>query len=84
MVKSLFLVFTILSLLLPNLSLADIYKVTRVVDGDTLKVLSESGQKTTIRLVGIDAPELGRGKRNPGQPFSKKATRNLCVKDWDG
>jgi endonuclease YncB( thermonuclease family) len=45
-----------LVLALPNLSLADTLNVTRVIDGDTLKVVSESNQKQTIRLVGIDAP----------------------------
>jgi endonuclease YncB( thermonuclease family) len=31
----------------------------------------------TIRLVGIDAPEKSRKKREPGQPFSQKATKYL-------
>jgi endonuclease YncB( thermonuclease family) len=31
----------------------------------------------TIRLVGIDAPEKSRKKREPGQPFSRKATKYL-------
>ena len=68
-------------LAIPNLSpansLTQHYKVTRVVDGDTLKVTSESGQKSTIRLVGIDASELGRGKRQAGQLFSRRATKYL-------
>jgi micrococcal nuclease len=68
-------------LALPISSLADTtetaLKVTRVVDGDTLKVLSESGQNTTIRLVGIDAPETSKRKNEPGQPFSRKATKYL-------
>jgi endonuclease YncB( thermonuclease family) len=64
-------------IVLPNQSFANQYKATRVVDGDTLKATSESGQKITVRLVGIDAPELGRGKRKPGQPFSRKATKYL-------
>jgi endonuclease YncB( thermonuclease family) len=68
MIKKIALIFAALLLALPNLSLADTLKVTRVIDGDTLKVVSKSNQETTIRLVGIDCPELGRGKRKQGQP----------------
>lgn len=32
--------------------------VTRVVDGDTLKVRFDSGQDDTVRLIGIDTPEV--------------------------
>jgi micrococcal nuclease len=34
--------------------------VTSVVDGDTIDVRLESGKRERIRLIGIDAPELGR------------------------
>jgi len=40
-----------------------------VIIADTLKATSESGQKLTVRLVGIDAPELGRGKGKAGLTF---------------
>ena len=53
------------------------FKVTRVVDGDTIKVRSISGE-TTIRLVGIDAPEVSHKKREPGQPFSQQASKYLA------
>ena len=53
------------------------FKVSRVVDGDTIKVRSISGE-TTIRLVGIDAPEVSHKKREPGQPFSQQATKYLA------
>lgn len=33
-------------------------RVTRVVDGDTLKVRLDSGQTDTVRLIGIDTPEV--------------------------
>ena len=65
----------LLSLALP--ALGGEYKVTRVVDGDTIKVRSISGQ-TTIRLVGIDAPEVSHKKREPGQPFSQQASKYLA------
>lgn len=45
-------------------------RVTRVIDGDTLKVRGSSGE-ITVRLVGIDAPEVSHNKNKPGQPFSQ-------------
>ena len=65
----------LLSLALP--ALGGEHKVSRVVDGDTIKVRSISGE-TTIRLVGIDAPEVSHKKREPGQPFSQQATKYLA------
>ena len=58
-------------------SLAGQFKVTRVTDGDTVKVAG-NGEKMTIRLVGIDAPETSKKKNQPGQPFSKKSTNHLA------
>jgi micrococcal nuclease len=63
-------------LLLPSVSLADEFKVFRVTDGDTIKVRGASGEMT-IRLVGIDAPELSHKKRVPGQPVSQQAKKHL-------
>ncbi|MGV7225033.1 MAG: thermonuclease family protein [Nitrospinales bacterium] len=53
------------------------FMVTRVTDGDTVKVVND-GIKTTIRLVGIDAPETSKKKNQPGQPFSRKSTQYLA------
>jgi endonuclease YncB( thermonuclease family) len=53
------------------------YKCTRVTDGDTITV-TQNGFKTTIRLVGIDAPEKSRKKHEPGQPFSQNSTKYLA------
>ena len=33
-------------------------KLSRVVDGDTIELLSESGEKQEVHLEGIDAPEI--------------------------
>jgi len=52
-------------------------KCTRVTDGDTITVATD-GQKYTIRLVGIDAPEKSHGKHQPGQPFSQTSTKYLA------
>ena len=46
------------------------YKCTRVTDGDTITV-TQNGFKTTIRLVGIDAPEKSRKKHEPIHLFPK-------------
>ena len=53
------------------------FKCTRVTDGDTITV-TQNGFKTTIRLVGIDAPEKSRKKHDPGQPFSQASTKYLA------
>ena len=50
--------------------------VIRVLDGDTIKVKKE-GKIVTVRLYGIDAPELPRAHR-PGQPFSLLSQDRLC------
>lgn len=45
-------------------------KVVRVIDGDTIVVLTEQNEQIRVRLHGIDAPEKG-------EPYSKKATELL-------
>lgn len=70
-------ILTILFLLiLQSLALAQQYKVTRVTDGDTIKIQNQD-TKLTIRLVGIDAPEKSKRKHEPGQPHSRKSTKHL-------
>lgn len=39
-------------------------RITRVVDGDTIKVRFSNGVRTTVRLIGIDTPET----KKPGTP----------------
>jgi micrococcal nuclease len=69
--------FIVLSFVLcSNLSAAQ-FKCTRVTDGDTITV-TQNGFKSTIRLVGIDAPEKSRKKHEPGQPFSQVSTKYLA------
>ena len=67
----------VILLSIQTLSVDGLYKCTRVIDGDTIKVTS-NGYQSTIRLVGIDAPEKSRKKNGPGQPFSQKATKYLA------
>mgnify|MGYP000300740242 CR=1 FL=1 len=45
-------------------------KVTRVVDGDTIHVQSEGGQRIKVRFAGIDCPERD-------QPWGNQATKAL-------
>ena len=67
----------LLLLLLPTLSLAGQFKVTRVYDGDTIKAEGYDIE-IKVRLVGIDAPETSRKKRDPGQPYSQQAKKHLA------
>ena len=69
--------FTLTVLVLPAFLSANEDKVSRVVDGDNLEIRKGSS-KTTIRLVGIDAPETSKAKREPGQPYSQAATKHLA------
>ena len=64
-------------LTLPALSVAGQFKVTRVTDGDTLKAAGHDIE-IKVRLVGIDAPETSKKKNEPGQPYSKQATKYLA------
>jgi endonuclease YncB( thermonuclease family) len=67
----------IVFLLISPPSFAGQFKVTRVYDGDTIKA-SGHDIEIKVRLVGIDAPETSKKKNEPGQPFSKQATKYLA------
>ena len=71
------LAYTLIMLVLPALVLAGEYKVTRVIDGDTL-VVQKGATSLTIRLVGIDAPEVSHKKYEPGQSYSQQSTKHLA------
>ena len=71
-----FFIFINLLAVFPLLSFAHQFKVASVYDGDTIKV-TENGKEITIRLVGIDAPEISRKKDLPGQPFCLKSKEYL-------
>jgi len=64
-------------LILSSLVYAGQFKVIRVYDGDTVKA-SGHDIEIKVRLVGIDAPETSRKKRDPGQPYSQKAKKYLA------
>lgn len=71
------LFLALLPLLLVSSSYAGPLKVSRVTDGDTTTVRDGRIEKT-IRLVGIDAPEISHKKREPSQPFAQTATKYLA------
>jgi micrococcal nuclease len=51
-------------------------RITAVIDGDTIRVLTASRRRVTVRLIGIDTPET----RKPGTPVEcggPEATANL-------
>ena len=52
-------------------------KVTRVVDGDTIKVNLMPGPKVDVRLIGIDTPEVYGGEECGGAAASKRTKRIL-------
>ena len=67
----------VIAIIIPIIVFAAQYKCTRVTDDDTITV-TQNGFKSTIRLVGIDAPEKSRNKHEPGQPFSQASTKYLA------
>jgi endonuclease YncB( thermonuclease family) len=50
--------------------------VVRVIDGDTIEVLIDH-EPVRVRLSAIDAPEIGRGRIDPGQPFGQASRQSL-------
>ena len=50
-----------------------LYEVVQVVDGDTIKVRSATGQVETVRLIGIDTAEVV-DPRTPVQCFGREAS----------
>ena len=79
-IRSFRLLITVLCfiiLIYPTLSTAGSFKVFRVIDGDTIKAMNDS-KASTIRLVGIYAPETSKKKNEPGQPFSQTSTKHLA------
>jgi micrococcal nuclease len=41
-------------------------RVVRVIDGDTIRVELSDGSQDTIRILGVDTPELEAGENDPG------------------
>lgn len=60
-----------------ELNSKDIYNVVRVIDGDTIEVQKDN-IKSTIRLIGVDTPEL-LDPRKPVQCFAKEASEKTKI-----
>jgi len=67
----------VLILITPGISPAGQFKITRVFDGDTVKAQGHDIE-IKVRLVGIDAPETSKKKRDPSQPYSQQAKKYLA------
>lgn len=64
-------IFLFLLILVPSVQASLTGRVVRVIDGDTLVVLTKSERTVRVRLAGIDAPEKG-------QPFGQRARQFLA------
>jgi endonuclease YncB( thermonuclease family) len=67
----------VLLLTLPTRSIDAQLMVSRVTDGDTIRAAVDH-MEIIVRLVGIDVPETSKKKNEPGQPYSRKATKYLA------
>jgi len=54
-------------------------KIVRVIDGDTMKVDLANGPKKSVRLIGIDSPEL-RGPKECWGPQATQAMKKFLPK----
>lgn len=52
-------------------------RVVRVADGDTFTLLVGTDQKR-VRMASIDAPEVGKDRERPGQPFAQASKDGLA------
>jgi endonuclease YncB( thermonuclease family) len=77
MFRKIVYVITVLLLVFPIPVSAHQWRVVRVTDGDTIKA-AINGIEIIAHLVGIDAPEKSGKKHEPGQLFSRKATKYLA------
>ena len=85
-IKIILPIIGVILLLCTSSVLAAKYLVVRIIDGDTIKVL-KMGNKISVRLVGIDAPEtskrITKNKGIKGQPFSKESKNYLSSLVFD-
>lgn len=64
------MIFLFLLILVPSVQASLTGRVVRIIDGDTVVVLTKSERTVRVRLAGIDAPEKG-------QPFGQRARQYL-------
>jgi micrococcal nuclease len=74
--KRVLLIFSLIFLFVaPTVHAQDMFKVLKVIDGDTIQV-DVRGHKEVVRLLGIDTPE-SVDPRKPVQCFAKEATNKM-------
>ncbi|MEF8801354.1 MAG: lamin tail domain-containing protein [Halolamina sp.] len=58
-------------------------EVVEIVDGDTMKVVLENGSRETVRLLGVDTPEV-HGENTPGEFEGIPDTEagRTCLRKW--
>ncbi len=49
------------------------FRVAKIIDGDTIKIVDRKGREMSLRYEGIDCPEIPTTD-SPGDPFSEEAT----------
>ncbi|MCD5383129.1 thermonuclease family protein [Candidatus Gracilibacteria bacterium] len=53
------------------------YKVYKVLDGDTIKVFNENGEKKSVRMIGLDTPESYKIRFGYKECFGDEASNYL-------
>jgi endonuclease YncB( thermonuclease family) len=57
-------------------------RVVEVTDGDTIVVETESSERATVRLIGVDAPEMNFNKGEPAY-FAERAMNYTIARSKD-
>ena len=52
------------------------YQVIRIVDGDTFEI-EYKGKRTSVQLIGVNAPEPNKTNNRPPEPYSEAAIKYL-------
>ena len=69
------LLIILILLLLPALCFAETYTVERVINGDTFKLTNGE----TVRLIGVDSPEIDTGEGKKVTEFTKMLAEGKMV-----
>lgn len=62
-----------------ELSQLEYFTVTRIVDGDTIEVVSQQRQEFTVRMIGIDTPETGECLFDAAKSFAQEELQSERV-----
>lgn len=63
----------------------ELYKVTKVIDGDTFWAESEDNKRFKVRIIGVDAPETRKSERKEIGYYGEEAKaylRDLLQNKW--